>query len=222
MLSALPLALAAAGTGAGTAQAADKASYRYWSLWERNDGAWTYGDKGPSVLRPGDGDVVGFRFAVTEDSGDAAQPRGKPGFEAACAGTEPKSGSKRIALRIDFGTGRDAPQGETPPEPRTACARIDAKGSAADALAAVAKPLRYNSDALLCAIDGYPAKGCAEQVSGNGESSRDGSGNQDRDQDDGAGDGDGGMSSGIGVAAGLAAVAVLGVAALWQARRRRQ
>ncbi|GAA2087587.1 SCO2322 family protein [Streptomyces albiaxialis] len=200
----------------GTAQAADD-GYRYWSFWERkkDDGGWAYATKGPSLLRPGDGDVLGFRFAVSEDSADATRPRGEIAFDAACARTEEKSGTKRVALRLDFGTRGDAPGGEDPPRARTACARIDEDGSAADALAAVAEPLRYNSDSLLCAIDGYPRKGCGEQASKE-ESKDSGDSSPGKKKDD-----DGGMSSGLGIAAGVAAVAVLGAAALWQARRRR-
>ncbi|MFG3257750.1 SCO2322 family protein [Streptomyces sp. NPDC048172] len=207
LLLALPLGMA------GTAQAA-RDGYRYWSFWERKgDGGWAYATKGPAVLRPGDGDVLGFRFALSEDSKDATRPRGGIAFDAACARTEKKSGTKRVALRLDFGTRGDAPGGEKPPGARTACARIDEDGSAADALAAVAEPLRYNSDSLLCAIDGYPRKGCGE-VASKEESDSDSSSGKKKDDD-------GGMSTGLGIGAGVAAVAVLGAAALWQARRRR-
>ena len=96
--------------------------------------------------------------------------------------------------------------------------------SAGDALAAVAQPLRYDSDALLCAIAGYPKSGCADQVEG-----REGAGVRSaaassraaaaRTGDAGAGGGDGGPSAGL--LGGIAAVVVLGAAAVWQARRRR-
>ncbi|MER7177402.1 SCO2322 family protein [Streptomyces mesophilus] len=191
-------------------------AYRYWSFWFKNDkGAWAYATQGPATAKPSDGDVEGFRFAVSEDSANAAKPREDASFDAICADTEKKDGQKRIALVVDFGTDKDAPSGETPPKPRTACAQIDEDATSADALAAVAKPLRYDSNALLCAIAGYPKSGCGEQLSGDTR----GSGDAAEKPAASGGDGDGGPS--VGLLAGLAAVLVLGVAAIWQARRRR-
>src|SRR5690606_28685975 len=155
--------LSAGLAGAGQAQAV---GYRYWSFWERDGGQWTYATEGPSTARPADGDVQGFRFSVSEDSGDAAKPRGAAGFDTICAGTPAQDGRKRVALVLDFGTAADAPSGETPPEGRTVCARVAENATTAQALAAVAKPLRYDTNALLCAIEGYPKSGCGEQVSG--------------------------------------------------------
>ncbi|WP_405391145.1 SCO2322 family protein [Streptomyces sp. NBC_01102] len=205
---------------AGSAQAA---GYRYWSFWEGDGGKnWTYATQGPSLVRPDDGAVQGFRFSVSEDSSDSAQPRRAPDFGAICAGTLAKDGLKRIALVIDPGTAADAPDGETPPVPRTACARVAPEASTAEALASVAKPLRYDSSAMLCAISGYPASGCGEQVGG--DSGAPGSGGSApataADAGDAAGDPDGGGPS-AGVLTGVGAVLLLGVAAVLQARRRR-
>ncbi|WP_274595061.1 SCO2322 family protein, partial [Streptomyces sp. E5N298] len=122
----------------GTAGQAQAAGYRYWSFWDRDGGKWVYATQGPSLVRPSDGDVQGFRFAVSENSGDAAQPRGTADFASICAKTPAKDGSKRVALVLDFGTGPDAPSGETPPAPRTACAQVSPAATTADALAAVA------------------------------------------------------------------------------------
>ncbi|MFG3657043.1 SCO2322 family protein [Streptomyces sp. NPDC047706] len=189
----------------GQAQAA---GYRYWSFWERGGDAWTYATEGPATARPADGDVQGFRFSVSEDSQDASQPRGTADFATICADTPARDGRKRVALVIDFGTAPDAPSGETPPPARTACAQVAPDATTAEALAAVAKPLRYDTNALLCAISGYPHKGCGEQVSAERKPARE-SGEES------------GSGPSLGVVAGLAAVAVLGAAAGWQARRRR-
>ncbi|MFI1253807.1 SCO2322 family protein [Streptomyces netropsis] len=203
--------------GAVPAQAA---GYRYWSFWEHTGSGWAYATQGPSVLRPDDGDTVGFRFAVSEDSAHAAQPRDKGDFSAICAATPAKDGSKRVAVVLDFGTPEHAPGGQRPPERRTACAQVGEDASAGDALAAVAKPLRYNSSALLCAIVGYPKSGCGEQVGAQESGQRpsaDASGaEKSGESDDGD---DGGPSAGLLV--GVAAVVVIGAAAVWQARRRR-
>ncbi|MFC4957217.1 SCO2322 family protein [Streptomyces mauvecolor] len=205
--AALLLALAALAAGTGPAQAA---GYRYWSFWDLAGNNWTYATQGPASAHPGDGSVQGFRFAVSADSKDASQPRTTPSFEAVCGTTPTKDGTKRVALVIDFGTPQDAGQGETPPAPRNACAQVSPDATSADALAAVAKPLRYNSAALLCAIGGYPRTGCGEQVSDPSAA---------KPAEPAKTDKDGGPSAGL--LAGVAAVVALGAAAIWQSRRRK-
>ncbi|MFH8973985.1 SCO2322 family protein [Streptomyces sp. NPDC017890] len=205
----------------GTAGQAQAAGYRYWSFWDRDGGRWVYATQGPSLVRPSDGDVQGFRFAVSENSDDAAQPRGAADFASICAKTPAEDGSKRVALVVDFGTASDAPSGETPPAPRTACAQVAPEATTADALAAVADPLRYNTNALLCGIAGYPESGCGEQVAqkeDSKENSEDGSTataapDRKSTQDD--------NGPSVGLYAGIALVAALAGAATWQARRRR-
>jgi MYXO-CTERM domain-containing protein len=195
-----------AGLLLATANPAHAAGYRYWSFWDRTGSTWTYATEGPSTAVPSDGDVQGFRFAVSEDSADADTPRGPASFTAICGDTAARDGRKRVALVIDFGTASDAPSGETPPARRTECAVVPRDATTAEALATAAKPLRYNTNALLCAIAGYPVAGCGEQVSGK----------KTVPAESGS---DGGPS--VGLYAGLAAVALLGAAAVWQTRRRR-
>ncbi|MEU8676118.1 SCO2322 family protein [Streptomyces sp. NPDC048560] len=209
-----------AALGAGSAQAA---GYRYWSFWESDGKSWTYATQGPSLTRPADGTVEGFRFAVSQDSQDAAQPRRAPDFEEICAGTPAREGTKRIGVVIDPGTAADAPDGESPPAPRAACAQVEPDASGAEALASVATPLRYNSNAMLCAISGYPASGCGDQVADDTASQPDPSGtagSEPAERSPAAGDDDGSGPS-AGVLVGLGAVLLLGIAAVLQARRRR-
>ncbi|MFF9796820.1 SCO2322 family protein [Streptomyces rochei] len=198
----------------GTAGQAQAAGYRYWSFWDRDGGTWVYATQGPSLARPSDGDVQGFRFAVSADSQDAARPRGTADFASICAKTPAKEGTKRVALVLDFGTASDAPSGETPPAARTACAQVSPDATTADALAAVADPLRYDNSALLCAIAGYPKAGCGEQVAEQDPTATP----TQRPAADDANDDDG---PSVGLYAGIAVVAALAGAATWQARRRR-
>ncbi|MFJ5865650.1 SCO2322 family protein [Streptomyces parvus] len=214
LLAAL-VAASAVLLGAGSAQAA---GYRYWSFWEGNGKNWEYATQGPSLLRPDDGTVQGFRFAVSEDSGDADQPRRAPDFGAICADTPAEDGKKRVALVIDPGTTTDAPDGEKPPALRTACAQVAPDASSAEALAAVAKPLRYDDSAMLCAISGYPKTGCGEQVSGDSGSAK--PSEPTKTAEDAGEEGDGGGPS-VGLLVGIGAVLLLGIAAVVQARRRR-
>ncbi|MFH9428689.1 SCO2322 family protein [Streptomyces sp. NPDC017615] len=192
---------------------AQAAGYRYWSFWDRSGDRWTYATQGPATERPDDGSVQGFRFAVSADSSDANRPRGTADFGLICAGTPAKAGTKRVALVLDFGTRADAPSGENPPAERKVCARVSPDATTADALAEAAKPLRYDSNALLCAIASYPARGCGEQVSAGGKNT-DGkdTGKRAAPEDDGPS---------LGLPLGIGVVAVLGGAAFWQARRRR-
>ncbi|MFJ8779257.1 SCO2322 family protein [Streptomyces sp. NPDC102476] len=196
-----------AGLLLATASPAHAAGYRYWSFWERTGSTWTYATEGPSTAVPSDGDVQGFRFAVSEDSADADTPRGTASFTAICGDTAARDGRKRVALVLDFGTASDAPSGQKPPARRTECAVVPRDATTAEALATAAKPLRYNTNALLCAIAGYPETGCGEQVTGAAKAAPAG-----RKQD-------GGPS--VGLWAGAAGVVALGAAAAWQARRRR-
>ncbi|MFF3657227.1 SCO2322 family protein [Streptomyces olivochromogenes] len=209
--------------GAGQAQAV---GYRYWSFWDLTGGKWTYATQGPSTARPSDGDVQGFRFAVSADSQDASKPRGRADFASICAKTPARAGHKRVALVIDSGTTADAPGGETPPAPRTVCARVPADATTADALATVAKPLRYDTNALLCAIAGYPGTGCGEQVAtsrttppttakADAEAKANAKANADAKSESAR------HGPSLGLLAGIAAVAALGGAAVWQTRRRR-
>nr|WP_093838878.1 SCO2322 family protein [Streptomyces aidingensis] len=233
-------AVVAAVAPAGAAWAADTSGYRYWSFWHRAPeagGEWRYATQGPGSYRPADGEVLGFRFAVSVDAADADRPRTDAGFDDVCGGTPaPGTGSRRVALVIDFGTEADAPAGELPPQgdggPRTECAVIDDGASAAEALAAVASPLRYNSEALLCAIAGYPAEGCGEQVAldpgtgrpaGAPEETAARPAGGDSHGSDGGGDGDDGDGGGSPAAVwtGLGIVAFLALAAVRRARRRR-
>ncbi|MFI0515626.1 SCO2322 family protein [Streptomyces sp. WSLK1-5] len=196
-----------------TTSPAQATGYRYWSFWDRTGTAWTYATQGPSTAVPADGDVQGFRFAVSEDSADATTPRGPASFGTICAHTPAQDGRKRVALVLDFGTAADAPAGERPPARRTECAVVSPDATTAEALAARAKPLRYDTNALLCAIAGYPRTGCGEQVTGTEQQAR-------PDGDTAAARGsDGGPS--VGLLAGLAAIGALGAAAVWRTRRRR-
>ncbi|MER6320189.1 SCO2322 family protein [Streptomyces sp. NPDC001581] len=212
---ALALALALGSVLAVLAAApALAAGYRYWSFWDGSGGGrWSYAAQGPSTARPKDGSVQGFRFSVSKDAADqAAQPRAAADFEAVCGSTPPAQGRKRVALVVDFGVPADAPAGEAPPQdaPRTVCAQVAAEATAAEALASVAKPLRYNSAALLCAISGYPRQGCGEPMADAPAPSASAPAAAAPD--------DGGPSAGL--LAGIAAVAALAAAALWQSRRR--
>ncbi|KKZ74972.1 SCO2322 family protein [Streptomyces showdoensis] len=212
---------------------AQAAGYRYWSFWEGEGkgGGWAYATQGPATARPADGGVIGFRFAVSKDSADASKPSATPDFGQICAGVEKQDGTKRIAVVVDFGGPEDAPPGETPPAKglRTGCPQVREDATAAEALAAVAKPLRYDASAMLCGIAGYPAKGCGEQVevpadpSASAQPSAGTAAPAAKPSGQPAGtaaeESSGGPS--FGLVTGGAAVLFLGIAGVWQARRRR-
>ena len=210
----LAAALAAAVVLLAAAAPAHATGYRYWSYWLRTGAGsastWTYAQTGPALHIPKDGSVEGWRFAVSADAAaTAVQPRGAADFGAICGATPAVHGRKRVAVLIDPGTAADAPDGAAPPAARTGCARIPADASSADALAAVAKPLRYDSSGILCAIGGYPRSGCGEQVAAGTHRTAGGAGSTG---------GSGGPS--LGLYAGIGAVVLLGAAATWQTRRR--
>ncbi|MGW3518744.1 SCO2322 family protein [Streptomyces hydrogenans] len=212
------LATGAAGLllALGAAAPAHAAGYRYWSFWESDAGKWTYATQGPATARPADGDAIGFRFALSEDSADATRPTAAPDFAAICADVGKTAGTKRVAVVVDFGTPKDAPAGETPPKtaPTTGCARVAENGTGADALAAVATPLRYDSSAMLCGIAGYPKQGCGEAVADAPDVTATAATAAPK-----AAEEDGGGPS-LGLLVGGGAVLALGAAAVWKSRRR--
>ncbi|MET8699047.1 SCO2322 family protein [Kitasatospora sp. NPDC004723] len=196
---------------------AQAAGYRYWSFWQWSAGGWAYQQQGPAVHVPADGAVEGWRFAVSPDGGrDAARPAAAGDFAALCAGTPAQDGRKRVAVVLDFGGATDAPGGESPPAPRTACAVVAPRASSAEVLATVAPPLRYDGNGLLCAIAGFPRAGCADQLGAAGAPA---GGERPTESASAARTSPSGPALGVG--AGLALVVVLGAGAAWQVRHRR-
>ncbi|MBY8887316.1 hypothetical protein K7472_21095 [Streptomyces sp. PTM05] len=222
LLPLLLLALSATAASLIAASPAQAVGYRYWSFWERTGSTWTFAQTGPAMTDPADGAVEGWRFAVSADSADAVKPRGAASFATICASTPPRPGTKRVALVLDFGTSQDAPNGATPPAARTSCARVPEDATAADALAAVAKPLRYDASGLVCAITGYPATGCGEQVSSGGATGSSPAASRSASANGGSGSGGSDTGPSLGVLAGGAVVLLLGAGAAWQVRRRRE
>jgi len=147
-----------AGTVATNAQAED--GYRFWGYYQWSAGKWAFAQKGADVVVPADGAVEGWRFAV----GGAAprMPRAAGDFDAICGKTPAETGKKRVALVVDPGTPEDALSGETPKPATGTCVVTDTKATGAKVLAAVS-PVRIEKG-LTCGIDGYPAKGCGDQV----------------------------------------------------------
>ncbi|MBD0672889.1 SCO2322 family protein [Streptomyces sp. CBMA156] len=196
-----------------SAAPAQAAGYRYWSFWRGAEGGtWTYQQQGPAVAVPPDGSVDGWRFALSPDGGqDAAKPRTAGSFAEICADTPAQDGHKRVAVVLDFGTAEDAGSSAAPePGQRTACAAVTPRATSAEVLAAVAPPLRYDTNGLLCAIAGYPKAGCGDRIGAAGAARTD-AGSTDH----------GGSGPDVGLIAGGALVAVLAGGAVWQARRRR-
>ena len=209
-VGAATLALLIAAAPAAQAQAQ---TYRFWSYWTAEDGSWAYASSGPATHQPADGSVEGWRFTVSDGNSPGEQPRKAPSFDKVCAGTAPKSGTKRVAVVIDYGTANDAPTGTDPQPARTACAQVQAEATALQVLAAVAKH-QVDSSGLVCAIDGYPPGACGGQ----------GAKAQPSDSPSAAPQGgqSGGRLTALGPALGGVTIAVIAIAAVVVALRRRR
>ncbi len=170
VLALLSPALAVAPAGAATStetrgtqtSGTDTSGFRFWGYFHLSDGDWAFAETGPDGFDPADGDVEGWRYAAATAE-DPRFPRATPTFEDICGGTEAGDGEKRVGFVIDAGRPADGEDGATPPEPRAACAVVDAAANGADALAAVAE-VRADPGGLTCALDGYPADGCGDPV----------------------------------------------------------
>jgi hypothetical protein len=141
---------------------AQAAAYRYWGYFHVTKGSWAFSQTGPAQAIPADGTVDGWRFAVADES-SIRTPRATPTFDALCAGTAIKTGSKRVGLVIDYGRPADSADGATPPAAQATCATVPAKATGSDVLVAADATLRLDK-AITCAIDGWPATGCGEAV----------------------------------------------------------
>jgi len=160
--AALAAALALAGTGATAAQAA---SYRYWSYWWAEQGAWTFATAGPASVVPVDGSIQGWRFGVTGvvgGSADAPAVDPSDAFTRACAKTATSPGRKRVAVVIDPGSAEAAPSGERPGALVLACTSIEESATGYQVLRSITEV--RTEDGLVCAVGGYPSVGCAEPV----------------------------------------------------------
>lgn len=162
------LALAAAPVLAlaAPAQADGEAApvYRYWGYFLVEDGTYTAAQTGPADVVPEDGDVEAWRYAAPADFENPSLPRADAAdydVETVCAGQEAADGEKRVVLLLDYGVEADA-DGQDVPEPRAACAVVPEDANSLQTLGAVAET--RTQDALLCAIDGYPASGCGDPV----------------------------------------------------------
>ena len=151
---------------AHTANQSATTGYTYWGyyVWNTDKALWDYMTVGANdaAKLPKDGDVYGFRWALVVQ--EPRLPRAEPDFEAICAETpRPEAGEKQVAFVLDYGAEVDAPKGETPPEPRGACALVDEDFTVQQALQTVAE-VRTGSDGRICGVDAYPAQGCGEVI----------------------------------------------------------
>lgn len=144
------------------AGAANAAAYRYWGYYQWDGKAWAFAQKGAAQIKPADGSVEGWRFAVGEETSTRFPRTTEVDFEGVCGGTKAEDGKKRVAVVLDFGRTADSADGTTPPEPEAHCASVPTEATGLEVLGAVADV--RTDKALVCGIDGYPAAGCGEEV----------------------------------------------------------
>ncbi|OYN88816.1 SCO2322 family protein [Parenemella sanctibonifatiensis] len=193
--------------------------FRYWAFFTHDGSQWTAAMTGPAEVIPDDGDVLGWRFAVS--TAEPPAPRAQVSFDQVCGTGVPAEGMKRVALVLDSGSATDAPDGEQPAKLDRATATCVEIATDANAQAVLqdAFAIRTADSGLICGIDGYPAQGCGDPVSGAEVGSQDPIPVDVVDQDGRPVD-DGG-TTGILIAAGaLLLVAVAAVVVI--VRRRRQ
>jgi hypothetical protein len=149
-----------AGT-AGSASAED--GYRYWNYSHLEGDTFTFAQTGPGDAKPKDGATEGWRYGTSTVS-QGVFPRAdltKVSFDAVCADAQATDAEKRVAVLVDFGTEADA-DGADVPAPRAECAVVPAGATGQQVLESVVD-LRA-AKGMICALDGYPAKGCGEPV----------------------------------------------------------
>ncbi|MGZ4444783.1 MAG: SCO2322 family protein [Nocardioidaceae bacterium] len=161
VLLSLVLAGLLVGTSAGTADAAS--GYRYWNYFHVTGSTYTFAQTGAAGYTPKPNSVEAYRYG-TSTTAKGLPPRADLAtytIGKICGSTKPGAHQKRVGVLLDYGTAADA-QGATVPKPRAACAVVAQDANGQQVLDAVAK-VRL-AKGLTCAIDGYPASGCGDQV----------------------------------------------------------
>lgn len=142
-----------------------ESGYRYWTFWMSEGENWRFATEGPATTRTNEGDVFGWRFAITTASAtEDAQPSisARDAFADACADVPFAAGEHRLAIVIDYGKADQAPEGEVPPANRIECVLALDGSTAAQSLSTIAN-LRVDQG-FVCGVDGYPASECAPVV----------------------------------------------------------
>lgn len=159
--AALAVAAAVAVPSALVPAASQAAAYRYWSYWLGTDAGWSFANVGPAYRSPADGSIEGWRFSVSGVEGNHT-PSFAADFEAVCGNTDAVDGRKRVAVVVDPGSSADAPDGEQPPGAWAMCIVAEPRATGYDVLRAAATV--RTDRGLICAIGGYPARGCADVI----------------------------------------------------------
>lgn len=149
-----------AGT-AGSASAED--GYRYWNYSHLEGDTFAFAQTGPGDATPKDGATEGWRFG-TSTASQGIFPRAdlsKVDFDTVCEAADAADGEKRVAVLVDYGTEADADGAEVP-EPQAACAVVPTDATGQQVLESVVDVRAEKG--MICALDGYPAKGCGDPV----------------------------------------------------------
>lgn len=141
----------------------DGSAYVYWSLWTDSAGTWTPATKGAGSLYPQDGGAEGWRYGTGSSATLSQPPIDKPNFQQVCGSTPAKSGMRRVAIYLDFGTTNIAPNGETPPTNSATCAQVAPSTNDQQALASVTS-VRTGTSGLVCGLSNYPSSGCGQSL----------------------------------------------------------
>jgi len=150
---------------AAPAHAADY--YRSWTFFNVEDGKYVVSMVGVAGVTPADGSVEAYRYAAPADFNKPNLPRldlANITFDTVCGDTAAVDGQKRVAVLVDFGVTEDA-EGAEVPGATAECAQVDTKATALQVLEKVAETRTKDMGGpFVCAIDGYPASGCAPTV----------------------------------------------------------
>jgi len=153
-------------TVAAPAQATDY--YRYWVFFTVDNGAYVASELGVGAVKPADGTIEAFRWAAPADYKKPNLPRidlATVTFDSVCGDTPAVDGQKRVVVLVDFGVAEDA-AGVAVPEAAAECSQVATDATAFQVLQKVVEVRSDNSKfgPLLCGIEGFPATGCADEV----------------------------------------------------------
>jgi hypothetical protein len=140
-----------------TAPASHAETYKYWSLWEGQNGSWEASQTSASEMKLKEGSVMATKYVETEEALTAADTPTQPTeYQTLCPDSpDSGNGTVNVAVVLDYGDSTLTPEAESTPQSETVCVAVPEPATGATALSEAAI-VSATSDGFITTINGYP------------------------------------------------------------------